>query len=503
MCYFKNIMMPIKTDNIVETLKKTNPWFKENAVPDRLLKPYIREEIENLERKVDETELATLVLGGRRVGKSILLYQLIDRLIKRGVGSKHIVFIQGDNPLLRETGTEANILHEVLEYYQSYIIDTKFEELKEPVYIVIDEVQVIPNWDGEIKTIIDRKLPVKFIVTGSSSHRLQDGISNPLVGRVHVETLLPFSFRDYVGYNHKSNPRKLEPLEKFRSEFLNQFEKNSPKGIYNALNNFQVEVNKAKLKLDNMLNEYLYYGGFPYVIENKNNDDITKYLKDTIEMTFSNDILQNEDIRNPQAFSRMLINICKGISGTTKLDNLATNIGVKDARTVLKYIDYYKTAHYIYSSERFTFYNKQNSVKTSSKIYLIDTGVINTVLFKTPEEVESDPELRGPLLENLTHNSILRYNYKTQAGLLTSVPHWINTKTHKEIDFIMRNQKGIFYPVEVKSKDKIGENEKLETFHFLKKYEKSSSVGIIVTAGELKQERNIMEIPGELFCYMF
>src|SRR3989344_8005814 len=96
-------MMQVDLDNVLDTIKKLNPWFKTGIVPPKLLKPYKREELSLLEETMKNLDLATLLIGGRRAGKSILLYQLINSLLKSGINNKRILFIQGDNPMLRES----------------------------------------------------------------------------------------------------------------------------------------------------------------------------------------------------------------------------------------------------------------------------------------------------------------------------------------------------------------------------------------------------------------
>ena len=87
-------MMQGELDNILDTIKKLNPWFKDGKVPEKLVKPYIRQELSLIKKTMTNTDLATLLIGGRRVGKSILLYQLINSLLEDGVEQKRILFIQ-------------------------------------------------------------------------------------------------------------------------------------------------------------------------------------------------------------------------------------------------------------------------------------------------------------------------------------------------------------------------------------------------------------------------
>ncbi len=102
---------------VLEIIKKINPWFKTNQVPSSLLEPFKRREFYTLEQDIIRLDMATLIIGARRVGKSVLMYQLIDSLLKKGIDGKRILFIQGDNPILTEYAVSGNLIDYVLEVY--------------------------------------------------------------------------------------------------------------------------------------------------------------------------------------------------------------------------------------------------------------------------------------------------------------------------------------------------------------------------------------------------
>ena len=87
---------------VLEIIKKINPWFKNGKVPEPQLESFRRREFNILEQDLKRLDMATLIIGARRVGKSVLMYQLIDSLLKKGISGKRILFIQGDNPILTE-----------------------------------------------------------------------------------------------------------------------------------------------------------------------------------------------------------------------------------------------------------------------------------------------------------------------------------------------------------------------------------------------------------------
>ncbi|MDP3983295.1 MAG: hypothetical protein Q8Q65_04460, partial [bacterium] len=70
---------------VLEVIKKINPWLKDNRVPPAQLEPFRRREFHLLEKDLDRLDMMTLIIGARRVGKSVLMYQLIDSLLKKDI----------------------------------------------------------------------------------------------------------------------------------------------------------------------------------------------------------------------------------------------------------------------------------------------------------------------------------------------------------------------------------------------------------------------------------
>jgi uncharacterized protein len=323
-------------EELLNTVKKLNPWFRSGLVPDRQLKPFYRREFGMLKDSLSDVSFATLLVGGRRVGKSVLMYQLIDHLLKSGIDKKRILFIQGDNTILRECESTGLILNQILNAYEQYILDEDFSESKDTIYVFIDEAQMLPKWDTEVKTIIDLKYPIKFFITGSSSNKLRKGAETPLVGRVKLFTLMPFSFNDFARYEIELNKKSgfSDNFDALADSFRNGFLEGDLNKIYESTEN-AIKL-AEKYKLESKFEDYIYFGGFPYVVENKETEDISKYLRDILSMTFFRDILTQDEvsIKEPFAFERLMVNICMNISQRFSLKALAEKIGVKDERTV-------------------------------------------------------------------------------------------------------------------------------------------------------------------------
>lgn len=484
---------------ILDIIKKINPWFKTGKVPESKLEPFVRREFSILENDLDRLDMATLLIGARRVGKSVLMYQLIDKLLKSGVESNRILFIQGDIPILNEFALKGNLISFLLELYQKHILDMPFEETTSTIYILIDEAQNIPKWETEIKALIDQKYKIKFIITGSSSFELRRGAQNPLTGRVSIHSISPFSFADFYRYLLPDSKKQefSDKLGTLSTQFKTELMIGSPESVFAVATEASKFINR--LDLDKKFDKYLFLGGFPWVIFNNNSTDHSKYLRDLLTTTISKDIMSQVGIREPQSFERLMVNLCLMAGSLIKLKTLADVLGI-DERSVAKYIDYYTDSHWAFVSSPYVFRAKPDSIKTEKKVYVIDSGIINTLSFKDERELASDRTYRGHIVENVIHNHLLSFKQLTMGTFQSSIPFWIESDTSKEIDFILEVKSGII-PIEVKQKISYDGSDSVAVKEFLEKRTKGK-FGIITSQDTLQLDGNILVIPHPLLVLL-
>lgn len=484
---------------VLEVVKKINPWLKNGVVPEAQLEPFKRREFHRLEKDLDQLDMMTLIIGARRVGKSVLMYQLIDSLLQKGVDPKRILFIQGDNTLLTEFAVAGNLITFILDLYQKYILDKNFDDIAEPVYVFLDEAQSLKSWDREIKTIIDQKYKIKFVVTGSSSFELRRGSENPLTGRVVFQPISPFSFADYVLYNIEKDkkPNFESALQKLSDSFRGSLLEGDIKSVFSAAKKAEALV--AKHDLNNKFENYLYYGGFPRVVTNRDKDH-TRYLRDLLTSTVSKDIQSNVEVRDPQTLERLMVNLCLMAGTITRYKKFSDILGVEE-RTIIKYIDYYVETHWAFISSPHIFSKRPDSVSTDKKFYVIDSGVLNTLAFKDIDEFKSDRAHLGNVLENVIHNHLLAFKQETMGTFQNTVSFWIEDETNKEIDFIFEIKGGVL-PVEVKQKVSYDSSDEGALTDFLAK-RSTAKFGILTTKDTLEiKDKKLLLIPGVIFTLL-
>ena len=204
-------MEPIK-----EILELLNPWWKTSNVSFELAKPYKRKLFEKI-TELKKYKQIIILSGLRRVGKSTLLYQTIENLLKNN-DSKNILYFSFDKKV-------ENITAILNSYQELTLTDWKNEK----VFVFFDEITKLENWADKLKLIYDAFPNLKFFVSSSGSLALEEEAVKNLAGRYFVLNLKPLSFQEYLELKGKQelikNPNLYEKELKQESEkyFLRSF----------------------------------------------------------------------------------------------------------------------------------------------------------------------------------------------------------------------------------------------------------------------------------------
>ena len=138
---------------------------------------------------------ATVLRGTRRVGKTILLRQIIEKMLSEGVEAHRILYVPFD-----EIGSLRKLRDPILtiaRWYESKVLTRTFNEAARstgPAYLLFDEVQNLDAWAPQIKHLVDNNT-VRVLLTGSSSLRIEAG-RDSLAGRITTIDLGPLLLRE-------------------------------------------------------------------------------------------------------------------------------------------------------------------------------------------------------------------------------------------------------------------------------------------------------------------
>ncbi len=138
---------------------------------------------------------ATVLRGPRRVGKTVLLRQIVEQLLNSGVAPRRILYVPFDE--LPTLGGLREPVLAIARWYEGQITGDSFNAAArrgEPVFLLLDEVQNLDSWAPQLKNLVDNHA-VRVLVTGSSSLKIEAG-RDSLAGRVTTVSLGPLLLRE-------------------------------------------------------------------------------------------------------------------------------------------------------------------------------------------------------------------------------------------------------------------------------------------------------------------
>ena len=196
-------------EEIQEILKLLNPWWKENLISQELARPYKREIFPKISGLINYRQIVILS-GLRRVGKTTLLYQIIELLIKK-INSKKILYFNFDKKV-----------EEIIEILESYQKLVNINWKNEKIFVFLDEITRLNEWATKLKMLYDAFPNLKFFISSSGSLSLEEEAIKNLGGRYFIFNIKPLSFKEYLELKNKKNMLKEANL--FEKEIKEEIE---------------------------------------------------------------------------------------------------------------------------------------------------------------------------------------------------------------------------------------------------------------------------------------
>ena len=383
----------------ITTFNLSNPWRtgKNWDVPG-----IQRDVTRKLMNWLDEPEILILS-GARQVGKTSILYQLIDWLMRSGhVGPDGIYYFNLD----------LGGISEFLEDQGSFLRFLEAEKGRN-IFVFIDEVQRLPDPGIFIKAIQDLRLPIKFILTGSSSLDIRSRTHEPLTGRKQVFHIQALSFSEYV---------KTVPV----LSSLPALEQQSYSIYIGALND--------------ALNDYGLYGGYPAVVLTDDPEKKILRLNEIFSSYLEKDIAGFLKVENIPAFRKLATLLSVQQGGLVNIQELASTLGLH-RETITRYI-YYLEETFVIKRLTPLFSNPRTELSKMPKIYFADAGLRNLAMGSFSDlRTRSDT---GKIIEGIVVSHVLR-----DRILSHRINYW-RTKSGAEVDLIISGAKPV-QSIEVKS----------------------------------------------------
>lgn len=321
----------------------------------------IREKYLSKIRSFYHTEsLIKIIYGMRRSGKSVILSQIMDEIIKSGINENNIIYINFES-------LKYDFIKNAKDLY-NYIESLKTNNNK--YYVFLDEIQKVEEFEKSINSLrITNNYSI--FITGSNSRMTLLELSTDLSGRYVSFRINPLSFKEIV-------------------ELTNTKEKDYEKLLFDIFK----------------------WGGLPQRFLFKNDSDKISYLTSVYDSIILKDIVERLGIKDITSFNKILQYILdtetKKFSRDNVIEYLKKEYHEIANDTLYNYLEALSTAFIMNKVYRYDIHGK-NILKTLNKYYANDLGIKQ---IKTNNENIN----YSVALENIVYNDLIGKDYKVFIG---------------------------------------------------------------------------------------
>lgn len=370
-------MLQISENEVKNRLLFDNPWWETGTSIEQRFQRLPRRSYFELffslltDRSVNR---ALILLGPRRVGKTVMIYHAIDKLITEGMDGSRIIYLSLETPIY--TGLS---LEKILNLFLSFHNYSKASNL----VIFFDEIQYLRDWEVHLKSLVDSYPDFKFVATGSAAAALRLKSRESGAGRFTEFMLPPLTFAEYLRFiDREQELIQIDDEENFTA----------------------VDINKLNGEFVN----YLNYGGYPEaVFSDTIRADSARFIKrDIIDKVLLRDLPSLYGINDIQELNRLFTTIAYNTGNEITLEALSQSSGVAK-NTLKKYLEYLEAAFLIRRVYRLDENAKHFRRATSFKVFLTNPSM-RAALFGY---VNADSDAMGGLTETAVYSQWLHSDY--------------------------------------------------------------------------------------------
>ncbi len=305
-----------------------------------------------------QKSVAKVLTGQRRVGKSFLLYQLIEEILAEEPDA-NIIYINLEDFAFSSLQT-AEDLH-------SYIISHSKEKAKN--YIFIDEIQDIPRFEKVIRSLLLNE-DNDIYITGSNAKMLSGELATYLSGRYIEFKIYSLSYSEFLEFH----------------------------GLTESETSYEL---------------YSRYGGLPYLLNLPLEDEtVNEYLKSVYSTIVFRDVVSRYKLRNTLFLEKLIQFLSENIGNLFSAKNISDYL--KSQHTIISvnqiqnYTEYLNNAFLIHRVERYDLIGKR-VFEIGEKYYFENMGIRNIVIgYRITDKAK--------ILENLVYNHLLYKGYDIKVG---------------------------------------------------------------------------------------
>jgi predicted AAA+ superfamily ATPase len=360
----------IPEQDILNRLAEDNPWWSPGGTVARFYTEMPRRSyFQGFHALLADRAVrrAVLLMGPRRVGKTVLLHQAAHELLSSGIEPRRVLYVSVDTP------TYSGL---PLEKLVRLFLGRNGLAREDEFYVLFDEIQYLKDWEVHLKSLVDSFLAARFAASGSAAAALKRGSRESGAGRFTDFILPPLTFAEYLRFIGREE------------ELIAPKALSDPQTI--------LELNKEFIN-------YLNFGGYPEAVMSPAvRQDPGRYIRnDIIDKVLLRDLPSLYGIRDIQELNRLFATLAYNTGNEVSLDALAQSSGVAK-NTLKKYLEYLEAAFLIVRVPRVGDAGKAFQRATFFKVYLTNPAM-RAALF-TPVS-EDDPRM-GNLVETAIFSQV-------------------------------------------------------------------------------------------------
>jgi len=457
-------MRTIDAEQIRARIAAENGWWKErDRVHEHYDSLYPRAYLDPFMKLVEEKTVrrAIVLMGPRRVGKTVLIHHAIKKLIDiHKIDPSHLVYFSVDHPLFSSMGLE--------QMLQAYSDESEIDYHKESVYAFFDEIQYLKDWEVHLKSLSDSYPNLKLVVSGSAGAALRLKSMESGAGRFTDFYLPPLMFSEYlhlcgdedlVLFNENNRDYQTRDINRLNEQFLG----------------------------------YINFGGYPEALSSEEiQADPGRYIKaDIIDKVLLRDLPSLYGIGDIQDLNRLFTMLAFNTSNEISIDELSRDSGIAK-NTIKKYLEYLEAAFLIKQVHRLDRTAHRFQRAATFKVYLTNPST-RAALFAPINDQHDDI---GSLVENAVFTQWFHW-----SGHL----HYARWKTG-EVDLVQLNPElKVEQAVEVKWSDRYPDHPQelkaIMSFCRANNLDQAFVTTKTILKDVVHQGLKLRFIPASLYCY--
>lgn len=398
--------MSFPEEEVIARIRAENPWWDSDILPFETLsaRPYL-----NLLRPLLESSVrrSIILVGPRRVGKTVMLHHLIREMLNKGNDPRGIAYLSIDHPIYNGLGLEG--LLSLVE------LATPLTATSQRV-VIFDEIQYLKDWEVHLKVLQDGHPNIRFIASGSAAAALKRKSAESGAGRFTDFLLPPLTFVEYLALTGEDSLIRMEGSR----------------------------VTQVDLpRLQTAFIDYINFGGYPEVaLSSEIQADPRRFVKsDIIDKVLLRDLPQLYGIQDIQELNHLFTTLAYHTAEEVNPVDLARKSNVEPP-TIRKYLQYLEAAFLVKSITRVDRSAKRFKRQSQIKVFL------------------TNPSMRAALFDPVTIGHP-KYGHLVETALFSQWFHGSMENYHYarwkngEVDVVKLDPRGLpALIVEIKSGDR-------------------------------------------------